>query len=439
MAHNILLLVKSLFKKELEALGHRVVALAFEGEYDHSRRDQWSIDACDGVFRDQSSIFEILDQIAPFRPDYILYHDDSSSYIRVCEMHKCPLPTIFYSVDTHIHGTWHSYVSGMFDHTFVAQRSYMHAFQVHTNHVSWLPLWAPRRIEPSSMRDIPICFRGTLELPQRQQRVDFLRAVAQAVPLDYAQGDFEEAFSRAEIVLNEQIRDDVNFRVFEAIMCGACLVTPRSPNGLAELFVDNQHLVTYEPRNPLDAIDKLRALMDDPLRRGNIARAGRDHLLSHHLAKNRADVVESILQSLTLSRSPQCAQMALYNLVRWWGVVHGRFDCAPEPLIMHLLSGLEEVAASDAPLGEETIFVGFELAGAHWSGPAGVKLCEILSNLGRRKDRNAQTLSLAASYALTQLDGSEGGQLREIERLFNRLYQASPFRIFDRPGTPRSR
>ncbi len=433
MAHGILLLVKSLFKPELQALGHRVMALVVAEQLDPSRRDMWTMEGFDGVFRDQASILDILDQVAPFRPDFILYHDDSSPYLRVGEMDKSPLPTIFYSVDTHIHRSWHSYISGIFDHTFVAQSSYIPDFCSHTSNVSWLPLWAPRVIEPGATRDIPICFRGTLELPQRQQRVDFLRVVAEAVPLDYAQGPFEDAFTRAQIVLNEQIRDDVNFRVFEAIMCGACLVTPKSRNGLDELFVAGEHLVTYEPHDTVDAIDKLKKLLDNPIRRGEIARAGRDHLLANHLAKHRVQVVESTLGSLTHSPNPQGAQIALYNSARWWGTVHGRFDRVPEQLTSHLLMRLEEVSASDAHVSDETIFVCFELAAAHWSGGAGLRLCEILAHLSQRSERNAQALSVAAAYAHMQMVGGRGSESEEIGRLFQSLYQVSPFRIFDRP------
>jgi|GEM_PF-6171488 len=434
MPKNILLLVKSHFKPELEALGHQVKALAYKGEFNLSGAVGWSMEGCDGVFEDQASISEILHQIQPFRPDCVIYFDDSCPYLRVNQLDKSPVPTIFYSVDSHIHSSWHSYVSGLFDHTFVAQSSYLPLFRAHSMNVSWLPLWAPEIIQPVAHKEIPVCFRGSLTGPQRQQRVDFLKQVAESVPLDFAQGEFREAFPRAEIVLNEQIRDDVNFRVFEAIMCGACLVTPTSLNGLDQLFTPGEHLVTYQPHNAQDAIEKVKGLLADPARREVVARAGREHLLVRHLAEHRAQEVSQVVRTLSISRSMQAVQMALFNMARWWGVRTGRFDKAPELLIRHLLAGLDEVVSSKAELTEQTVFICLELAAASWHGEDGKRLYSLLGELSERGDQYSGAIRLAALRVRAVLDGNASAILPEFCTLLDNLLKLSPFRIFDRPA-----
>ena len=433
MGKNILLLVKSHFKPELEALGHTVKALAFEDEFDLSRPDAWSFSGCDGTFKNLSSIAEILNQVEPFQPDIIIYHDDSSLYLRVRDLENSDVPTIFYSVDIHIHADWHSYVSGIFDHTFVAQKNYIPRFWGESAQVSWLPLWAPEEITPRPTKDISVCFRGSLGLPQRQRRVDFLKQVAASIPLDYAEGHFKDAFTRSRIVLNEQIQDDINFRVFESIMCGACLVTPQSTNGLTNLFAPGEHIVTYQPHDPIDAIAQLEKLLRDPSLADKIAAAGREHLLNNHLAKHRAQEVHAMIQTIQVKRASHAPQIALYNLVRWWGVVSGDLSTAPQELIDLFLAALESIGTQNVPLTTETIFVACEFAAAKWSGINCRRLQNALAVISGTGNPHRQTLQLASLFA------SQVPAITPPEtHLFCELLKSSPFRVFDRKSNIRS-
>lgn len=432
MGKNILMLVKSHFKPELEALGHTVKALAFEGEFDLSRPDAWSISGCDGVFKDLSSISEILEAVKPFTPDVLIYHDDSNLYLRVSDLHNSPVPTIFYSVDVHIHAAWHSYITGLFDHTFVAQKNYIQKFWGNTPRVSWLPLWAPEEIAPQPNKDIPVCFRGNLQLPQRQRRVDFLRQVAAAIPLDYAEGSFRDAFPRSCIVLNEQIQDDINFRVFESIMCGACLVTPHSTNGLTDLFNLGEHLVTYAPHDPIDAISKLKKLLAEPSLCEKIAKAGRHHLFDNHLAKHRAQVVHDVVQTLENTRAVHAHQIALYNLVRWWGVVSGELNSAPQEVVDIFLDALNEIGSQNVLPTVETIFIACEFAAAKWTDSNCRRLCHAIELLSGKEGPHTPILQVAKLFAAELLCVDSPAITPEANHLFRELLRSSPLRVFDR-------
>ncbi len=438
-------------------MGYDVVALALQDEYDLQRQDSWSLRDCDGTFSDQSSIFAILDQLHPFVPNYILYHDDSFPALRVRDLEKVGIPTLYYAVDVHIHWSWQRYVSTAFDHTFIAQKNYLPAFQELTSQVSWLPLWAPQLITPHPHKDIPICFRGTLTLPQRQQRVSFLEEVARAVPLDFAAGDFKDAFSRASIVLNEQIADDVNFRVFEAIMCGACLVTPDSGNGLRDLFTPDEHLVVYEPHSPHDAIAKLRALIEDPARCAAIAQAGRDHLLAHHCARHRAATISDVMRSLLTGPRPLAPQVALHDALRWWGMKVGDYRQLSSAWWEYLFQRLDEIATNPTPLTQETILSLVELVDAVESDspspsdssaggrsitarlldessietPA-ARLSTIVSHLARRSEPFAGAVAIMQLYLEYRRGLHSADAARSIIELYSSLKSSSTFRVFDR-------
>src|SRR5207302_1696841 len=61
----------------------------------------------------------------------------------------------------------------------------------------------------------------------------------------YLQEEIPEIYSRAKIVINLPLADDLNFRVFEALSCGALLLTRRIANGQELLFKEDVHYVAF--------------------------------------------------------------------------------------------------------------------------------------------------------------------------------------------------
>lgn len=105
--------------------------------------------------------------------------------------------------------------------------------------------------------------------PERGAFFDELRT---KVPVHVTQGQYWTIFPQSEIVINQTVKRDVNFRVFEAMMCGTLPVDGRIENG-CELFRDGEHLVTYEKNNTSDAADKIRYYLRSPRRSATIAAA----------------------------------------------------------------------------------------------------------------------------------------------------------------------
>ncbi len=86
-----------------------------------------------------------------------------------------------------------------------------------------------------------------------------------------------------------------NMRLFEATGVGTCLMTDWRDN-LAELFVPEVEVVTY--RNLDECVEKTRWLLDHPVEREEIARAGQQRVLKDHTFAQRAIVLDEIIRSV---------------------------------------------------------------------------------------------------------------------------------------------
>lgn len=244
-------------------------------------------------------IQEVLKLLGGFSPDLLLFLDDSLPALLVSGLDTCDIPRIFYSVDTHHHHETHSQLAPMFDHVLVAQQDYLHCFQRYGTPVTWFPLWAPRVIEPQLEKRFAAAFVGTLDPKLNPRRVNFFNALSKRIPIRVTSGDYAEVFPFAEIVVNQTVKGDLNFRIFEAMMCGALTITERTRNGLFDLFRDGEHLVTYEPDNVEEVVERFQSLRSQPQRLREIAHAGREEILARHTPMHRAIALDQIARTVT--------------------------------------------------------------------------------------------------------------------------------------------
>jgi spore maturation protein CgeB len=87
-------------------------------------------------------------------------------------------------------------------------------------------------------------------------------------------------------------------RVFEAMASGALLVTNRDADDLNELFKEGFHLVCYESKEEL--ISKIRYFLEHDEERREIARRGREEVMTKHTYQIR---VREILEKVGLRMS----------------------------------------------------------------------------------------------------------------------------------------
>jgi hypothetical protein len=190
------------------------------------------------------------------------------------------------------------------DTVFVAQRDYLPAFAgVGPTAPHWLPLWAPDDLPPPAPEKThAVAFVGRLDPTLHPERVALMETLRSRLPLHAAEGPYAQVFTRSHIVLNQTVRGDLNARVFEAMACGALLLTERTGNGLLDLFADGEDLVTY-PRGDVEAVVAAaeRWLAADGARAA-IAERGRARVLAAHLEHHRAETVMARLATPPVRR-----------------------------------------------------------------------------------------------------------------------------------------
>lgn len=298
---NILLLNQDWFAAELREFGHNVLSCGMTNNLDVQL---------------ESPLLHIDTVISRlpsgFVPDVVLWLDNSSP-VMFTGLEESSIPILFYSVDTHHHAALHGYLYHICDAMLVAQKDYIPALEEVGCEVGWLPLWASRQISPSDDKRYQAVFVGTLNSALNPERVTFFDRLKEIAPVHVQSGDFGTIFPASEIVINQTVKGDLNFRVFEAMISGAMLLTEASGNGLLELFEPGRHLMTYEKNNVEDAAAVIKECLADPTRMRAIGAAGRDEILAKHLPVHRAAVVEQSLKSLQKKSSRQKFFAAMLN------------------------------------------------------------------------------------------------------------------------------
>ena len=284
---KILIFNQDWFAPELRELGHEVITCGSEPHLDHR------------IPFGTNNLQSVIESMNGFVPDAILWHDNSLPTFLMTGLEETTIPLVLFSVDTFHHYPMHTYMAEIFDHVLVAQKDYVSVFDGCGTPATWLPLWAPRYVEASDEKKWPVSFVGNLNAKLNPRRVKFFEELKPRIPIHIRQGNYWEFFPFSEIVVNQTVKGDLNFRVFEAMMCGALLLTERTPNGLFEIFREGEHLVTYSPDSVEEATEKVSFLLQHPERMREIARAGRNEILAKHLPKHRAQTVHQILTTIS--------------------------------------------------------------------------------------------------------------------------------------------
>lgn len=239
------------------------------------------------------SLDELLGALpAGWTPNLIVFGDDCR-LLRAVGIEDAPCPTLMISVDAHHNAGWHAPLAVACDVACVAQRDYLDAYvAAGATDVHWLPCWAPDDLPPPvPAKTFEVAFVGSLDPRLNPERVALMDALRARLPLHVAEGAYADVFGRSRIVLNQTVKGDLNARVFEAMACGALLVTERTGNGLLDLFREGEHLVTY-PRGDVEAIvatvERWRAAEHQ---RREVAACGLAEVRARHLESHRATAV----------------------------------------------------------------------------------------------------------------------------------------------------
>ncbi|RRD69533.1 MULTISPECIES: glycosyltransferase [unclassified Desulfovibrio] len=242
-----------------------------------------------------------LVRLAGFEPDVLVVADKSRAPF-VLGMENFPCLTVWYSVDAHIH-SWQPFYAQAFDLCLVSLRDRMGDFAgpfLSPERVWWSPPFAANEDVPlvGQSREWDCLFVGSVNanLPRRAA---FLEALGSRLPgLRLEQGDYRQLFSRGRVLLNHCEHGDLNFRVFEAMGCGGCLVTPRVGHGLDALFTEGEHFLGYTPDSVEEALARIRFFLENPAHAERMRRAALAAIDAGHRAEHRARTFTQRIRAL---------------------------------------------------------------------------------------------------------------------------------------------
>lgn len=237
----------------------------------------------------------VLAQLPPrWNPDLIVLGDESTQP-QVLGLETLPIPLVWYAIDSHIHVDWHMYYAAAFDVIFVAQKDWIPAYHMDMSRqfVSWMPLFCHRSGDRhlGLTRDIPLSFIGTLNAARNPDRVDLIQRLQARYQVVVRSGPYQETFNRSMTVLNQSVANDVNFRIFQAMACGALLLTERVGNGFSDLFQDRTHCALYEKGNVDQIIEITEYYRTHRAEREAIARQGHETVMTEHTSFHRAQAL----------------------------------------------------------------------------------------------------------------------------------------------------
>jgi glycosyltransferase involved in cell wall biosynthesis len=132
-------------------------------------------------------------------------------------------------------------------------------------------------------------------------------------------GDFRKLYPKARVVLNYCEGGDLNFRVFEALATGSCLLTPRIGHGQDDLFTDGEHLLLYDLGDMRGLVARINDALADKQRRKAIGARGLRAVNAAHRASHRAQAFASWLFSFpapTLMAERRLYAPALKNMLK---------------------------------------------------------------------------------------------------------------------------
>jgi glycosyltransferase involved in cell wall biosynthesis len=237
---------------------------------------------------------------------HVVVYGDQSLPPPLLNLHAFPCPTVFVCVDSHIH-SWYPDYAQAFDLCLINLKDNIPRFQggrLPDSRIIWTPLYALPRDRPrKAVKEWDLIFVGTVDPDLTPGRHAFLREVQALVPgLHVTRGRYWELYPRARLVLNEAWRGDLNFRVFEALGCGACLLTPEVGHGQNELFTPGKDLFTY-PAGDAEAVAELaRRLLQDADLRERVAASGLAKVDAAHRATHRARELDALLKATPLGQ-----------------------------------------------------------------------------------------------------------------------------------------
>ncbi len=335
-------------------------------------------------------------------------------------MEDIPIPRVYWAIDVHLNLFWQKHYGQLFDLVLVAQKDYLPLVEDAGVPAEWLPWGADETVfyDRGLERVNQLCFVGTVDPAMRPKRSAALKLLkdrfgmvtfGETVQERLSWQRMAEVFCASKIVFNETIMGELNFRVFEAMGCGAMLLTEEIDNGLKELFTPGVHLDVYTPATLLEKVEHYLTAEDE---REKIARAGAEELRRHHTLKSRVSTLVEIVESGVSRREVASSAHYAWGMTAHLTVVRDLAEpAAAVPLAVASLGKAVDGLAAEAGVALGRIFA--------WAGKNDEALV-VLERAREADESNTLAWFVAAEIAYTS------GRAEEARRLFKGGVAAAP-------------
>lgn len=247
--------------------------------------------------------------LANGEPDVLVVADKSRPPF-VIGMERFPCLTVFYCVDSHIH-SWYPFYAQGFDICLLSLSGHKPLFEgnfLPSSRIWPSPAFAKENDRPnidgSLVPEWDVVFVGNVDKEKTPQRARFLHELQQKIPgLMVMRGNYRLLYPRARLVLNFCEFGDLNFRVFEALGCGAALVTPYVGHGFARMFTEGKDLLCYDAKSPDDAARVIGKALENERMRQELATCGLATVDAGHRSRHRAESFAQRLFELAPDRA----------------------------------------------------------------------------------------------------------------------------------------
>jgi len=256
-------------------------------------------------------------------PDLILFVEGGDMGIFPVNFQGLGIPSLWWGIDTPHDYRKHLRISRLFDHSFIAQQSFVLKLKLDgIKSVSWLPVAYPKQKNQAVKRDLDLAYVGSTDWSKYPERGLLLKAISnehsnifvgQAAP-----EEMFEIYEKSKFVFNYSPMNDLNMRFFEAIGSGAVLITnPVVGNGVEDLFEKNIDFLEYS--SPEDLTSTLQELLSEGDRIRSISSNGLDKVLKNHTYHHRAETIMnqswSVQQDGELKNFDTCAALLSMGMI----------------------------------------------------------------------------------------------------------------------------
>jgi len=187
----------------------------------------------------------------------------------------------------------------LFDHVFVYHRNHVLAYADRDPRtIHWVPYACDTDVvrDLGQPRDLDVAFVGRLYTPERQR---IIGALAHKYRMNeqkhYPQATLSNVYSRAKIVVDLPPGDYIAFRIFEALSCGALVLTKRIKSGLEELLEEGTHYIAFDDEREL--FEKVEFYVRDDEARQRIALRGYEEVTRNHTLALRIGQMLEIIRT----------------------------------------------------------------------------------------------------------------------------------------------